>query len=390
MAYKTCSDMIIQLASLDTFWFPALQSALASHYQTRCVTTWSLKKKPPNPALPTINLWPLHYLLQAYKMTPCLQRGNRSYLGLCCIFDHCLSALLEKKANALCYLSGVGLGSARRFRRISDGVVIVESGSTYTDWQHRVVFDELAKNGITQPLFPEAYRKRVRTEFQEADFIQIPSKFSARTYLEAGIPENRLLVAPYGADTSRFRCRNTKDRTDRFCVICPSGVNLRKGARILAEAWRKLGWKDAELHWVGSPGRQTRHLFQPAIPGLVWHEHMDQERLASLYRSCDVMVLPSFEEGFARVLIEAAASGLALVATPNTGVEELFTAKGAEGWLVPAGQVDDLCGALEEARQDRDRTFAMGQRAAARARQEFSLENYGMRVRANFSKILGR
>lgn len=102
------------------------------------------------------------------------------------------------------------------------------------------------------------------------------------------------------------------------------------------------------------------------------------------------MVLPSFEEGFARVLVEAAASGLALVATPNTGVEELFTGKGVEGWLIPAGQVEDVCAALDEARRDRDRTFAMGQRASVRARQEFSEEAYGERVRTNFFKVLGR
>lgn len=381
---------LVQLASFDTFWFPTLQGALASSYRTQCLTTWSLKKKSPNPTLPITNVWPLHYLLQMYKMLPGLQFGNRTYFGLCCLFDLCLSSQLQKNADVLCYLSGVGLWSARKFHRLLEGIVVVESGSTHTDWQHRVVSEEFQKNGVGRPLFPDDYRERVRTEFREADWIQIPSRFAARTYAEAGLDEKQLLIAPYGADISRFPCRNREDWDDRFQVICPSGVNLRKGARLLAQAWRKLGWKNADLHWVGSPGRETRHLFEPEIPGIVWHPHMGQEKLASLYRRCDVMVLPSFEEGFARVLIEAAASGLPLVATPNSGVEEIFTAADPEGWLISPGSVDALCGALEQARKDRDRTFGLGQRAAARARQEFSEEAYGKRVRANFLKVLGR
>lgn len=381
---------LIQLASLDTFWFPDLQYALAKQYRTRCLTTWSLKKTSPNPAVPATNLWPLHYLLQIYKMVPQLQFDNRTYFGFCCLFDKCISSNLQKNTDVLCYLSGVGLWAARRFRSVSDGVVVIESGSTHTDWQHRVVLEEFKKNGIQKPLFPECYRKRVRTEFQEADWIQIPSNFTAPTYLEAGIEEKRLLVNPYGVDVSLFQRRREGQCADPFRVICASGVNLRKGARILAQAWQKLGWKNAELHWVGRPGPQTRHLFEPEPTGVIWHSHMNQTQLAELYRSCDVLALPSFEEGFARVLIEAAACGLALVATPNTGVEDFFSPKEPEGWLIPAGSVDALCGALEDARKNRDRTFFLGQRAADRAREGFSLEAYGERVRSNFNKIFAQ
>ena len=117
---------------------------------------------------------------------------------------------------------------------------------------------------------------------------------------------------------------------------------------------------------------------------------MNHENLAALYRSCDVLVLPSFEEGFARVLIEGAASGLALVATPNSGVEEFFTAGNPEGWLIGPGDQDGLCEALIQAKQNPDKTFGKGVQAAARARSGFSWEDYGARVRKNFEKVLMR
>lgn len=381
---------LVQLASFDTFHFPPLQRGLSQEFDSDYWTTWSLKRGSPNPGLPVHNAWFLHYLLQIYKMKRWLQWGNRTYFALCCAFDAWLATQFKGDAAALCYLSGCGLWSARRFRKLTDRPVVVDSGSTHTDWQHRVVLEEFRKNGNQRPLFPERYRERIRTEFKEADWIQIPSRFVAQTYLENGIPESKLLLAAYGADLRCFTPRPRPESDRGFRVICPSGVNLRKGARILAEAWKKLGWKDAELHWVGCPSEETAHLFNPMPHGIVWHSHMKHAQLAELYRDCDVLVLPSFEEGFARVLIEGAASGLALVATPNSGVEEIFTDGNPEGWLIPPGDSDALCETLIEAKQNSVKTFEKGVAAAARARSGFSWDDYGARVRKNFHKVLGR
>ena len=174
-------------------------------------------------------------------------------------------------------------------------------------------------------------------------------------------------------------------------MICPSGVNLRKGARILAEAWRKLAWspKEAELHWVGWPAHpEVAHLFKKPLIVVHWHGWMSHAKLATLYRSCDVLILPSLEEGFARVMVEGAASGLPLIATPNTGVEDFFTQEDPEGWEIPCNDLDATCEVLSAARSNRDLTFKLGQRAAARTRSGFSWEDYGASVRKNLKLIL--
>ena len=252
------------------------------------------------------------------------------------------------------------------------------------------MLEEFKRNGISTPLFPEAYRNRVRAEFELADYIQLPSDFVIRTFVENGMDPKKLLLAPYGANLEVFQPKTRLPENQPFRVICPSGVNLRKGARILSEAWRKLGWRDAELVWIGSPTKETEHLFKPPLPGLRLEPGRPHPQLAELYRSCDVFVLPSFEEGLARVLLEAAACGLPLIATPNTGVENFFTPGAPEGWLIPANSVDALCDALIEAKSDRGKTFLLGRRAAQRSQTGFSWDDYGERVLANYEKILGR
>ncbi|HEV2045249.1 MAG TPA: glycosyltransferase family 4 protein [Chthoniobacterales bacterium] len=285
-------------------------------------------------------------------------------------------------------LSGVGLQSFRAAREAGI-ITVVECGSTHTDFQHEVVLTEYRRNGINRPLFPKSYRDRVRMEFEEADYIQIPTRFVGRTFLDRGIPEAKLLYSPYGVDQEKFKAKEALRVEEPFRAICSSGINLRKGARILMEAWRKLSWTNAELHWVGSPASDTAHLFRDQPQNVILHNWMTPEELSALYRRCDVFVLPSFEDGFARVMLEGAASGLPVIVTPNTGAEDFLSPDESEGWLIPVNDVDALCDSLILAKQNRDRTFALGQRAAQRARA-FTWDAYGERVLANYQRVLER
>jgi glycosyltransferase involved in cell wall biosynthesis len=378
----------ITLASLDLFWFANQARFLQErHSLDHYFTT---RVRPDVEAIQSTlgtSCYPLHYLLRIMQRWPRMVGGNHFYFQLCRAFDYWLCPRFSRQTNILTILSGVGLQSFRAAR--SAGIVtVVDCGSTHTDFQHEIVLAELRRNGITRPLFPKSYRDRVRREFEEADYIQIPTRFVGQTFLDRGIAPEKLLYAPYGVDQGKFKPRKTLDARQPFRAICPSGINLRKGARVLAEAWTKLGWKDAELHWIGRPGPETEHLFRKKPNTLILHDYMEPLSLAALYRTCDVFVLPSFEEGFARVMLEAAASGLPIIATPNTGAEDFFSDH-PEGWLIPVNHADALCDALVEAKSDRQRTLQLGQRAAARARF-FSWEAYGAKVVQNYSQILSR
>ena len=332
--------------------------------------------------------YPLHYALRVMQRWPHWVGGNHFYLQLCRTFDYWLRSRFSRDTDILAILSGVGLQSFRAAR--SAGIVtVLDCGSTHTDFQHEILLAEFRRNGVQRALFPKGYRDRVRNEFEEADYIQIPTKFVGRTFIERGIPASKLLYALYGVDQKRFSLKEPARNEQPFRAICPSGINLRKGARVLAEAWTKLGWADAELHWVGRPGPETEHLFREKPDTLILHDYMDACSLASLYRTCDVFVLPSFEEGFVRVMLEAAASGLPIIVTPNTGAEDFFSPDAPEGWLIPVNDVDALCDAFVHAKGDRQRTFELGQRAASRARL-FSWEAYGEKVVQNYSQILAR
>jgi glycosyltransferase involved in cell wall biosynthesis len=379
--------MKITLASLDLFHVVnqarLLQGrGLLDHY-------YATRLRPEIEGIPAklgSSCYPLHYAIRMLQTRPHWVGGNHFYLQLCRAFDLWLRPQFSRETDILAVLSGVGLHSFRAAR--GAGIItVVECGSTHTDFQHEIVLEEYRRNGLTRPLFPKAYRDRVRTEFEEANYIQIPTRFVGRTFIDRGVAPEKLLYARYGVDVERFSPRPRLSGVEPFRAICSSGVNLRKGARVLMEAWRKLGWSDAELHWIGSPGTETAHLFRDLPATVILHEWMTHAELSALYARCDVFVLPSFEEGFARVMLEGAASGLPLIVTPNTGAEDFFDPAAPEGWIIPVNDVDSLSAALSQARADRDATYRLGQRAAARARH-FTWEAYGDRIVANYEGIL--
>lgn len=93
----------------------------------------------------------------------------------------------------------------------------------------------------------------------------------------------------------------------------------------------------------------------------------DVERL---YGAMDLFVLPSHREGFPRAAMEAAATGLPIVATDVRGCRQVVD-DGVTGLLVPVRDPDRLAAAIAALGDDPDRRAAMGAAAAQRARDEF-------------------
>jgi glycosyltransferase involved in cell wall biosynthesis len=91
------------------------------------------------------------------------------------------------------------------------------------------------------------------------------------------------------------------------------------------------------------------------------------QELAAHYSQADVMVLPSIEEGLSLVLAEAMACGCHVIATVNTGAEDLFEHHQG-GFIIPARSCEAIVEALETLAQDR--SFAGRMRLAARRRIE--------------------
>jgi glycosyltransferase involved in cell wall biosynthesis len=192
--------------------------------------------------------------------------------------------------------------------------------------------------------------------------------------------ENIRLIRSSGVNTTRF-CPETKDVCGRkqLKVLLAARLLREKGIREFYEAAIavKRRGHDIEFLLAGMPDPGNPHsIARNEVEQ--WHEqetlrwlgHVDD--MPALMRSVDVMVLPSYyREGVPRSLIEAAASGLALVTTDLPGCREVVTQHGIDGLHVKPRDAGSLADALIVLDNDRGLLRRLGQRARQRALADF-------------------
>ena len=169
-------------------------------------------------------------------------------------------------------------------------------------------------------------------------------------------------VAPNAIDASVFG-RAAVDRNGRggFRVLYAGRLDPEKGVDTLIDAFRGL---PGELVVVGS-GSAEAELRARAGVAVRFEPPRDRDALVDAYAEADVFVLPSRSEPWGMVLNEAAAAGLPLVATEESGAARDLVEQGENGYLVPAGDVEALRAALRRLADDP----ALRARFGARSRE---------------------
>lgn len=213
-------------------------------------------------------------------------------------------------------------------------------------------------------------------EYRRADCIVAASSYTRRTLVERGVPAEKIVVNPYGVDLDWFTPAPTirRDRPLRFLFV--GLIGARKGVPLLLEAWRALEPKDAELWLVGPTDLATRRLL-PDLPGLRVIGKQPHESLPEVFRKCDVLVFPSFSEGFGLVILEALASGLPVITTDATAGPDILTTED-EGLVIPPNQLEPLVEGMRRFLQNEDRLPLMRFRARQLA-ERYTWSAYGER-----------
>lgn len=102
----------------------------------------------------------------------------------------------------------------------------------------------------------------------------------------------------------------------------------------------------------------------------------------------DVVVLPSYREGFGMVLAEAAAMGKPIVAYENAGTREA-TKNGETGILVERGNVEALAYAIVQLHRDKELYKTIAEKSLEIAKTEFGKEMVIRKYKEIYSRLLG-
>jgi glycosyltransferase involved in cell wall biosynthesis len=257
--------------------------------------------------LNTVDFVSIHYCQQVGPATP-----SRS--GWLYRLNVAASARLGRVAERICFR----VNRPRRFVCVSEGVA-EEIREFFPAHAERTI---AIPNGVDTDAFAPESRRAESIELRE----------------RLAIGERRLVAIFVGSEWRR--------------------KGLEPAIRALAQA---PGW-DMIVVGGGDRGRYERLAEQLGVAGAIHWIGVSRD-VAPLYQLADALVFPTGYEAFPLVALEAAASGLPLLATPVNGVRELLS-DGENGFLIGA-EPDDIAARLRELGEDRALRERLG--AAARA-----------------------
>jgi glycosyltransferase involved in cell wall biosynthesis len=258
-----------------------------------------------------------------------------------------------KNADLFLFYNGCGLDSARWFKR-KGGINVVEAVNSHVLVQEQILAEEHKSLGLPWRPFHSREVKRRVAEVENADYVLLPSRFVARSFLARGVPGDRLLLVPYPIQNipgAQVNGDLGKRDDTLFRVLFVGSISVRKGLIYLMEAFRRLRHPKKEL-WVVGPLANPSGIANISIPnGVKFFGPLKGEELQAAYMQSTVFCLPSIEEGMALVLSEALSYGLPVIASENTGVEELLT-DGKGGTMVPIRNARAIGDCLERLAED--------------------------------------
>jgi len=177
-------------------------------------------------------------------------------------------------------------------------------------------------------------RRLYREVFARARGFVAWSNWAKQSFVEDyGCREEDVVVIPPGIDTERFSSAPRDNALPRILFV--GGDFERKGGELLLRVFCERLRGHAELVLV------TRSAVR-AEPGVRVHRDVapNSPALLALYREADIFVLPTRADCYSLVCMEAAASGLPLVATRVGGIPDIVR-EGETGHLL---NVDDAAG----------------------------------------------
>ena len=239
----------------------------------------------------------------------------------------------------------------------------------------------------------------IASRFSDAELVQSREDVETMSRLRIGSPKWRFHLgngidlkrfSPNSSPESKQRIRKVLGLTDEAVVVgCVARLVAEKGIPELMEAYADRT-SEYELVVVGpaDPSKAdalTNSQIEAASRmGVRFLGHRDD--VEDLYHALDLFVLPSHREGFPRAAMEAAASGLPIIATDVRGCREVVS-DGENGLLVPKLDATRLARAIDHLVENSAERSRMSAVARRKAEAEFDEVAVVRRVLATYKQV---
>jgi glycosyltransferase involved in cell wall biosynthesis len=282
-------------------------------------------------------------------------------------------------------LSSYGLRAHRVARQRYGALTVCDRGSSHILYQDEILAEEHSLWKVPYRHIDPRVVERELQEYEECDFITVPSDFAYLTFVEKRVAKEKLRLVPYGVDLSLFRPVPKVDKI--FRVIYVGALSLQKGIQYLLQAVEPLRLPGFELWLIGGLDPDIKPIMERYAGSFRYLGVIPRTKLFSYYSQGSVFIMASIQDGFGLVQAQAMACGLPVVATTNTGASSLFT-DGREGFIVPIRDPEAIREKIVYLYEHPDLRNAMAQAARERVQHLGGWDDYGNRMLAVYEDAL--
>jgi len=227
-------------------------------------------------------------------------------------------------------------------------------------------------------------------------------------HVEQGIAGAKCVVVHNGVDLNEFRPRTSTGYLRAELGLPPSTrfvatigqIGLRKATDVVLAAASLIADELPDVHWliVGerSSNKAESRAFEAKLRSiaaeapLVGRAHFLGSRsdVPRLMNECVLLVHAARQEPLGRVLLEAAASGMAIVATDVGGTREIFPIEADAALIVPPDNHKELTQSMLLLLADDELCVSLGTEARRRAEQAFDVRYAASRLVEQYQQLL--
>lgn len=227
-----------------------------------------------------------------------------------------------------------------------------------------------------KPFIQQYKYARNRDCFQRAECVIAWSTWAAESLIsDYNVSPERVEVVPPGVDLQQWRPPAEKDDSV-FNVLFVGGDFVRKGGLLLLDVFKMLPRDRFALHVVTKAEVESNdnvYVYRDMVP--------NSAELIDLYQRAHAYVHPARAEAYGIAAVEAAASGLPVIASRVGGLKSIVD-DGVTGHLLATPTADSIRDILLELERDSAKRRAMGNAARHRAEQFFEVNDNVQRVLA--------
>lgn len=307
---------------------------------------------------PELDKLPGHYIRESYAYSSALFTQLKKNAPVDFIYVQGLTGmkLLENK-DQLKTLVGVNFHGLEMFQQAAD-----------------------LKSKLQQYLF----RSPVLKAMKNADVVfSLGGKLTA-IMERKGIPARKISQISIGIDPSWIRQIPIKVNLKRKFVFV-GRYERRKGIEELTSVIRQLLPDNSfTVELVGAIPKEK----QIQSPYVYYHGAIsDAQKIKSILLDADALICPSYSEGMPTVILEAMASGMAIIASDVGAVSELVSKK--NGILIPPGNMEALKYAIQSViRMEEHTLIEMKLASIKRITDHFTWEQIIVKTIDNINKML--